>query len=164
MKPCPSGACRAFAEAELRDHVPVLRELHDVRVAAAVPADPDVALVVDEDPVVRLRPLVALVVLTGFAAPRLHDMAVLVEREDRRRADAAIPRRRILLGSRLAPGERGRTPVDHPDDVLVVHPDADRIPEKPVLGKRLRPERIHLEERCLHLGGHRSLETGLSHP
>ena len=46
--------------ADLHEELAVLRELQDVRVGAAVAADPDVALVVDGDAVVRLGPLVAL--------------------------------------------------------------------------------------------------------
>ena len=46
--------------AVLRDELAVLRELHDVRVAGAVAADPDVAGVIDEDAVVRRRPVEAL--------------------------------------------------------------------------------------------------------
>ena len=46
--------------ADLQQELAVLGELQDVRVLLAVAADPDVALVVDVDAVVRLRPLVAL--------------------------------------------------------------------------------------------------------
>ena len=46
--------------ADLQQELAVLGELQDVGVLLAVAADPDVALVVDVDAVVRLRPFVAL--------------------------------------------------------------------------------------------------------
>ena len=55
---CPAGLRLRLAE--LRDELAVLRELEDVRVGADVAADPDVALVIDRDAVIRVRPVVAL--------------------------------------------------------------------------------------------------------
>ena len=45
--------------AELRHELAVARELQDVRVGAAVAANPDEAFVVDDDAVVGIRPIVA---------------------------------------------------------------------------------------------------------
>ena len=53
---------------------------------AAVAANPDVALVVDGDAVVRRRPLVAVAIL---AAPVAEQVALLIELENRRRRTAA---------------------------------------------------------------------------
>src|SRR5207302_3616039 len=40
--------------------------------------------------------------------------------------------------------------MDDPDVVLLVDPDADRHAEQPVIGQRLGPQRIDLEDRRLH--------------
>src|SRR5439155_23372296 len=46
--------------ANLQQELPLLRELEDLRIAAAISGDPDVVFVVNEDAVFRLRPLVSL--------------------------------------------------------------------------------------------------------
>ena len=56
--------------------------------AAPVAADPDVALVIDVDAVVRSRPVVAL----ARAAPVPDQVAGLIELQNRRRGSAAIRR------------------------------------------------------------------------
>ncbi len=69
-------AALALAElADLHQELAVLGELQDVRVGPAVSANPDVALVVDEDAVIGIRPLVALT----RAAPVAQQVAVLIE-------------------------------------------------------------------------------------
>src|SRR6185503_10591763 len=68
--------------AVLGDELPVLGELHDLRIARTVAADPDHAGVIDEDAVVRRRPVVA----GAGAAPVADEVAGLVEGENRRRA------------------------------------------------------------------------------
>ena len=40
--------------------------------------------------------------------------------------------------------------MDHPDVIALVHRDADRRAEHPVVRQRLRPERIDLEVRSLN--------------
>ena len=90
--------------ADLHQELAVLGELQDVRVLRAVAADPDVALVVDVDAVVRLRPLVAL------AGPP-HERTRLpsgIELEHRRRGAAAFGNRRIELGALLVVVQRRR--------------------------------------------------------
>ena len=91
-------------------------------------------------------------------------VAGLIELEDRRRARAA-QLRGLLLDALLVVGERRRAAMDDPDVIVGIHPDADRLSEHPVIGHRLRPERIHLEARRLHrgfaLGRCRSLENPL---
>src|SRR6266571_2622928 len=54
------AAFAADETTDLHQKFPVLGEFQDVGVLRAVAADPHVALVVDKNPVVRLRPLVAL--------------------------------------------------------------------------------------------------------
>src|SRR5882757_1399373 len=60
----------------LRHELAVLREFQDLRILGAVAAEPDEALVIDENPVHRIRPLVAV----ALAAPRADRVASRVER------------------------------------------------------------------------------------
>src|SRR5690606_37267436 len=78
--------------AELRQELPVARELEDVRVALPVATDPDVVAMVNGDAVVRRRPGVAL----AFTAPGPHEVALRIELQHRRCRRAAVARRRIL--------------------------------------------------------------------
>ena len=119
------------------------RELQDVRVLGVVAADPDVALVVDRDAVVRIGPLVPF----ARAAPVPHHVALRVELEHRRRRHAAVDRH-LRVGRRLdLPGvERGGA-VHDPDVVAVVHRYAYGRPDHPVVGQRPGPQRVDLEDR-----------------
>jgi hypothetical protein len=128
-----------------------------------VAADPDVALVVDEDSVVRLGPVVAF----AGTAPGADEVACFIELENRRRRLAALrldhtspPFWTGRIGSVvvLHGFERGLSMHD-PDMVIGIHADADRIANQPVVGQRLRPHGIHLESRR-HYG--RSLHPGHS--
>ena len=132
---------------EPRDDVSVLGEFQDMRVAGAVPADPDEALVIYEDPVVGLGPGVSLVHLSRRRPPGLDDVAVEVKRENGRRRKAAFGA--PLHPARFSTGEV--LAVDHPDHIAVVHPEADRAAQEPMVGKGLRPEGVYLEHRGLHL-------------
>ena len=119
------------------------RELQDVRVLGVVAADPDVALVVDRDAVVRIGPLVPF----ARAAPVPHHVALRVELEHRRRRHAAVDRH-LRVGRRLdLPGvERGGA-VHDPDVVAVVHRYAYGRTNHPVVGQRPGPQRVDLEDR-----------------
>jgi len=55
-------------------------------VAGAVAADPDHAFGIDDDAVIRLRPFEAL----ARAAPRVHNVALLIELDDGWRRNAAV--------------------------------------------------------------------------
>src|SRR5437867_5621693 len=88
---------RLLRRSDLHQELALVRELEDVRVGSPVSADPDVVLVVDRDSVIRLRPLVPL----PGAAPRLHQVALRIELEDRRRGGAAFAERRFGGGARL---------------------------------------------------------------
>jgi hypothetical protein len=136
------AACAFLAD--LQQELAVLRELQDVRVGAAVAANPDVALVVDEDAMVGIRPLVSL----ARPAPVAQQVPFLIELENRRRARAAF----ALLGFErlLVVAERGGAPMDDPHVIVGVDPHANRRAEDPVIGQRLRPQRIHFEARRLH--------------
>ena len=65
--------------ADLHDELAVAGELENLPVLGIVAADPDEVVVVDEDAVLVLLPVVAL----AGAAPGLHDLAVLVELDHR---------------------------------------------------------------------------------
>src|SRR5256885_3958957 len=131
--------------AHLQQELAVLAELQHLRVLRAVAADPDIALVVDEDAMVRLGPLVA----RSRAAPVPHPVAGLVEHQHRRRAAAAFAGRRAELQALLVVVERGRAAMDDPDVVLLVDPDTDRNADQPVVGQWLGPQRIAFEHRRL---------------
>jgi len=51
--------------------------------------------------------------------------------------------------------------MNHPDVILFVDADADRLPQHPVVGHRLRPERIDFETRGLFSLGYRFLQIQL---
>ena len=111
--------------ADLQQELAVLRELQDLRVLGVVAANPDVALVVDGDAVIRQRPLVAL----ARAAPVADEVAGLIELEHRRRGHAAVAARgrRRRGGAHLgAFVQRPRAAVDDPDVILLVDRHADR--------------------------------------
>ena len=58
--------------------------------------------------------------------------------------------------------------MDDPHVIALVDPDADRVAEHPVVGQRLRPQRVHFESRRLRaglrLGSGRPFEPGLPQP
>ena len=83
-------------------NLPSMRELEQLTVLLAVAGEPDEIIVVDEDAVLALRPLVA----GARAAPVAQQIAGLVEHQHRRRGDAALCLRRVLLGGAFARGER----------------------------------------------------------
>src|SRR5882672_11406228 len=94
--------------AHLQQELAVLGELQHLRVLRAVAADPDVTLVVDEDAVVRLRPLVA----GARAAPVPHQVAggrALVSAADRA-ADRGLD---FLHGGRERPRQQPAAALDH---------------------------------------------------
>jgi hypothetical protein len=74
-----------------------------------------------------------------------------IELEDGRRRSAALRDRRGGRRVDLARFERAGA-MDDPDVVARVHGDADGLPENPLVGERLRPERIDFEARRLHAG------------
>ena len=141
--------------ADLHQELAVLGELEQVRVLLAVAADPDVALVVDVDAVVGLRPFVA----RSGAAPGAHQVALGIEHEHRRRGSTALGNGRIELSATLVVMQPAGAAMDDPDVVLLVDPDADGPAEQPVVGQRLRPQRIDLEHRR---GDTRALRLGLA--
>ena len=124
------------------------------RLPPSVSPNPDVAFVVDGDPVVRLRPVIA----GSRTAPVAGQIAVAVKLQHRRRRCAALGDPRCGGGVDLARLERSGA-VNDPDVIGAVDRDADRLPENPVIRQRLRPQRIDFEPRrgdAVRRGGRRS--------
>ena len=95
------------------------------------------------------RPVVAEVI--AGAAPRFHDVAGLVEYEDRRRRHTALGARRIERGGFFVVGHRA-WPLEHPDIVLRIDGDAADLAKDPVVGQWPRPIRVNPECRALGIG------------
>ena len=118
-------------------NLPGLRELQDLVLGALAQAraagrrNPDVALVVDVDRVLVLRPLVA----GRLAAPALDVVAGGVELHHRRRRRAA---RRLGILRLLVVVQRPR-PLDDPHVIARVHVEAGHLAENP-LRRHLRPQ------------------------
>ena len=131
-------------DAEHVQEFSVLRELqHHAVAAVAVAADPDVALVVDPDPVVRRRPLIAG---TVFAAPVAEQVARLIELHDRIPGNAAQAGALFLRGLHVV---RIRA-VNDPDMIVRIDSNADRLTELIAIRQRLGPVRIDFELRRHH--------------
>ncbi len=125
--------------ADLHQKAPALRELQDLPVGRAVPADPDVALGIDPDAVFARRPVIALT----RSAPPVDQVAVRREFEDGRRRHAALRARRNLRRAGFVDRQRARS-LQHPDVVVRVDRDAADLADEPVVRQLLRPGRIDL--------------------
>jgi len=147
---------RLARHADLLQELAVVRELQDVGVrslagggvATAVAADPDIALVIDGDAVVRRRPHIGLV--GRRAAPSGDDVASRVELDHRRRRHAAFAERRVGHRADLLLRVERVVPVDDEHMVTVVDADADHVAEHPVVGERLGPEWVDFERRRIY--------------
>ena len=128
--------------ADLHHELAVHGEFQELAVGLAVAGKPDIIIGVDIDAVLAFRPLVA----RSGAAPGAHQIAGLVEDENRRRGNAALGLGRIVFGGTLAGAQRTR-PMDDPDTIEPVDRDAGDLADDPVVGQRLRPQRVDLELR-----------------
>ena len=138
--------------ADLHQELSVLREFEHLVVvelrfvfAAAVAANPHVALVIHGNAVIRVGPVIAL----ARSAPMTDQVAFFVELENRRRGHAAFRGRWLRRGINLHRLEGIRS-VHDPDVILCIHRHADRHALHPMIGKRLRPQGIHFKARRLH--------------
>ncbi len=147
-------ALAAVGLADLEQEAAVLGEFQELVVVhrlrrravarAIVAAEPDIALIVDMDAVLALRPFIAL----SWAAPLLHDIAGGIEHHD--------GLRRHLLGVAF---ERVRA-MDHPDIVLGIDGKAGRVADLHVR-RKLRPILDHFEHRHAFRGrGLGGIRTG----
>ena len=140
--------------ADLQHEFAVHGELEQLAVGLVVAGEPDEIIVVDIDAVLALGPIVAL----ARTAPMADEIAGLIEDEHRRRRHATLGLRRILLGGAIALGQRART-LHHPDVIEAIDPDAGDLPEDPVVGQRLGPERVdHELGNAADLGGGRLID------
>jgi hypothetical protein len=133
--------------ADLHHELAVAAELEHRTVLAVVAAEPDRRFV-DANAVFLPRPIEAL----PGAAPSLHEVAFRIELDHRRGGNAADRGRRIAGAKRLPAREAAR-PMDDPDMIALVDRDTRDLADRPVVGQRLRPERIDLELRHLLGGG-----------
>src|SRR4029077_17461794 len=116
--------------AGLQHELAVLAEFEDLSIFCAITTEPNIALMVDKDAVHRFWPFVAF----AWSAPRTDGVAVLIEREHRRRATTARRDRRIELGAFFVVVQRLAATVDHPDVVLGIDRYPDGHAEQPSLG------------------------------
>src|SRR5262249_16005285 len=126
-------------------------EFQQVRVTAGSAANPDVALEIDGETVLLIKPLVTGT--TGITAPVSQQISRLIEFEHCRRGTAAHRPWRIHLQLLEVVGERARSAVQPPDVILIVDADPAQAAEHPMIGQRFRPERIDFEPRRLNSGG-----------
>ena len=115
--------------ADLQRELAVHREFEQLAIELAVACKPDKIIVVDENTVLALRPLVTL----PRPTPGAQQIAGLVEHEHRRRCKAALGSGRRLRRCKLAFIERPRS-MDDPDAVEPVNRDPRDLPENPVIG------------------------------
>ena len=110
--------------------------------AAAVTANPNVALIIDGDPVVRIRPIVT----RARAAPVPDEVAFFVELKNGRSRNATLRSRRLRRGVNFH-GLVGVRPMHDPDMILAVHGYTDGHAQDPMVRKRLRPQGVHFKLR-----------------
>ena len=129
---------------DLKEDLPVGRELQDAGVLPRARRDPHVALMVDGHPVFFLEPVVPRDVT---ATPAPDDVSFVVELDDARRWCAAAGPRWVSRGSCFPGGQRPGA-MRNPQMVLRVDHGAEDHPEHPIVRKRLlRPRRVPLELR-----------------
>ncbi len=139
---CGIGAAGRAGMADLLEELSVRGEFEDLVVGIVVAGEPDIAVVVDENAVLVLRPFIAL----ARPAPVAQQIALDVEFQYRRRGLAAAARRRRLHRLLLVVEQGART-MDDPDMIVLVDRDAGDLAENPIVGQRFWPERLDLEAR-----------------
>ena len=115
------------------------------RLAPAVAANPHIAFVIDCNPVVRIRPIVAV----ARSAPVVKQVARRIELQNRRSRRTTHGHGRIRRGVEFALFERALA-MDDPDIILRINGYADRHSDEPMVRQRLRPQRVHFKHRRLH--------------
>jgi hypothetical protein len=128
--------------ADLLQELSVGSKFQDLAVVLVVAGEPDVAVAVDMDAVLALRPVEAF----ARAAPGCEQVAVGVELQYRRSGSAAFGGGRIFLRALFVVDKRPR-PMHDPDVIIAVDRDAGDLAENPIAGQRLRPKRLRLEAR-----------------
>ncbi len=132
--------------AELAQELALLGESQNLMILGAVAGEPHDVLLIDEDTVLGLRPVVPLT----RTSPRVHQLARLIELENRRRGNAAVGLRRFVVGSREAlVGEQAAGSLHDEEMILSIDGHATDRTDRPVLGQRFRERRVVLEDRNL---------------
>src|SRR4029077_18948012 len=133
---------------EFQDHVVVETTASDLSFVvttpalgtAAIPGNPDIALVIDGDAVIGVRPIVTLT----RTAPMPEKVALLIKLEDWRRSSTALRHGRVGCGMQFSRLKR-TLPMNDPDMVLSVHRYPDCHALEPMIRQWLRPQRVHFE-------------------
>src|SRR4029077_3311404 len=110
-----------------------------LRVWTAIATDPDIALVVDEYPVIRIRPFISF----AGPAPMPQQVARLIELEHRWRPGTAFTCLQFQWS--LIDAKCRGTAMDNPHVVVRVDPDSNRRAQNPMIWKRLGPQWVDFE-------------------
>ncbi|MGB9116728.1 hypothetical protein [Bradyrhizobium sp.] len=105
--------------ADLLEKFSVTGEGEDLVIGVVIAGQPDVALAVDKNAVLRLWPIVT----RSRAAPISQQVSFLIELQDRRRRRAALGLGRIL-GRAFFVIKQGRRPMDDPDVIVAIDRNA----------------------------------------
>ena len=124
--------------ANFQQQFPFACKFQDLAIVGACAADPNVSLLVDTNSVFGLGPVRD----KTWAAPRPQHFSLRIKFQYRRRGYATLRTRRSLCRSQFVFGERSRT-VQDPDVILGIDGEATDLPDDPIVGKLLRPPRIH---------------------
>ena len=128
--------------ADLQNKFPFVRELDCLPVFGAIAGNPDVSGMVDEDAVLRIRPVIAL----ARAAPGFEKIALGIKHKNRRRGNAAFRSRRSLRRAEIILRVRART-LQHPDVVLPIDGHSADLPHDPIVGQLFWPGGVDLIRR-----------------
>src|SRR5216683_2452354 len=120
---------------------------------AAIPANPDVALVVHGNSVIGIRPVVSF----SGAAPMADQISSFIKFENGRRSYAAIRAWRIRVAIFFLEFQRAPA-MNDPDVVLGIDGNPDRHSNDPMVRHRFGPHRVHFKHWGLNRGG---LDGGL---
>src|SRR5579864_3322210 len=126
--------------ANLQNKFPLARELDCLTVFSAVAGNPNVSGMVDEDAVLRTRPVIA----GTRSAPGFEKIALGIKYENRRRGNAAFGSRGSLGRAEIILRVRTRT-LQHPDMVLPIHGHPADLAHDPVVRQLFWPGRIYFE-------------------
>ncbi len=130
---CRGPAATRALLADLQQELAVFGEFQDLRVRTAIAADPNIALIVDENPVVGVRPLETF----ARSAPVVQEIALRIEFEDRWSAGAAFAG--LQLERLFIVGKRRGAAMDDPDVVVWFDENANRHSQNPVVRHRFGP-------------------------
>src|ERR1700675_1131557 len=123
---------------DLHHKMPILFELENMPVGWRTPSDPNASILFHINSMLVLGPIKSF----ARSAPRMEQMSLLVELQDRRRRNATLRTRRRKRSANFVHRVRG-WPLQNPDVVLPVHGQAADLPDNPVVWQLLRPKRVN---------------------